>query len=621
MSQSADHKPAAPAYQLPPQNVVDILNAKPAPGASLSPDRATLLLIDYDAYPPIEFLARPFLKLGGIRVDPVLSARQRTGHATGFTLLSVADGTQTPVSGLPDGAQIGSPVWTRDGNKWAFTCDTETGVEVWLGDRATATCKPLPGVVVGDVLGSPFRWMDDNKTLLIAQIPATRGDAPEAPRIPTGPIIQETENKTVTISTYQDLLQSPHDEALLAFYGQTQIAKVDTETGAITPLGPPDLYTSVRPSPDENYLLVSRVKTPFSYRVPLGYFTRDTQIWNAHTGTPVRTIADLPITDEVPQQGVPTGPRGLVWQELKPATLLWVEAQDGGDPLAKVPFRDKVFTLSAPFETDPASVLSVVHRFASWDWLPTVDDVFLSEYDRDRRWHTTYRLNLNHPDDKTVLFDLSVNDAYADPGNPIYEIRPDGAAVLLQTGNDTLYLAGRGATPAGYRPFLDTMSLSTQEKARLWQCPDDAYESFISFLNDDQTEILTSYQTITQPANYFVRNLKTGESRQLTFNQDPHPDLTGMKKELVTYARKSDSVPLSGMLYLPPNYIEGSGEKLPSSFGPIPTNSPIRRRRGKYAARLTTSPSLPGIRPSGSSRRATPSSTPPPCPWSVTPKP
>ncbi len=563
MSQSADLEPAAPAYQLPPQNVVDILNAKPAPGASLSPDRATLLLIDYDAYPSIELLARPFLKLGGIRVDPVLSARQRTGYATGYTLLSVADGTQTPVTGLPDNAQIGSPVWTRDGSKWAFTRDTETGVELWIGDRETATCKPLPGVLVGDVFGSPFRWLDDSKTILIAQIPATRGDAPQESRIPTGPIIQETENKTVKISTFQDLLQSPHDEALLAFYGQTQIAKVDTGTGAITPLGTPDLYTSVRPSPDENYLLVSRVKTPFSYRVPLGYFTRDTQIWDAHTGTPLRTVADLPITDEVPQQGVPTGPRGFVWQELKSATLLWVEAQDNGDPLAKVPFRDKVFTLSTPFESDPTDVLSVVHRFSAWDWLPTADDVFLSEYDRDRRWHTTYRLNLNTPDDKTVLFDLSVNDAYADPGNPIYEIRPDGTAVILQTGDNTIYLAGRGATPAGYRPFLDTLNLSTQEKTRLWQCADNAYESFVSFLNDDQTEILTSYQTITQPANYFVRNLQTGDTRQLTFNQDPHPALTGMKKELVTYARKSDNVPLSGMLYLPPAYVEGSSEKLP----------------------------------------------------------
>lgn len=554
----------ASTYLLPPQNVVDIINAKPSPGASLSPDRQTLLLIDYDPYPPIELLARPFLKLGGIRVDPNLSARQRTGNATGYTLLSIVDGTQTPVTGLPDGAKIGSPVWSRDGNRWAFTRDTiENGMEVWVGERGTGTCRPLPGLRVTDILGGPLRFMDDSITLLVWQVPQDESAAPVASRIPAGPVIQETEGKTVKASTYQDLLQSPFDEELFSYYGASQISRVNTNTGAIIPIGKPDLYTGVRPSPDENYLLVSRIKKPFSYRVPCSYFARTTELWDAQTGTVICTIADLPVSDEVPQQGVPVGPRGITWQEKRPATLLWVEAQDGGDPLAKVPFRDLVKTLPAPFDTAPSEVLPVVHRFSSWDWLPTEGDVFLSEYDRERRWSTTYRLNLANPADKTVLFDLSVNDAYADPGDPIYQVRPDGAVTILQTGDDTIYLAGRGATPSGDLPFLDAHKLSTGEKTRLFQCDGDAYEGFVSFLGDNQTEVLTSRQTLTQPANYFVRNLQTGAMRQLTFNVDPHPDLTGMTKELVKYEREADGVPLSGMLYLPPGYDPAAGEKLP----------------------------------------------------------
>ena len=588
----------SPSYLVPPANVSDVLNAKPTPGASLSPDRKTLLLVDYEAYPPIELLARPFLALGGVRIDPEISARHRTGHASGFILLSIADGTQTPVSGLPNGAQIGSPVWARNGDRWAFTRDTETGVEVWVGERETATCRPLTGFQVTDILSGPLRFLDDSITLLVWSVPQNRGEAPQAVRVPTGPVIQETENKTVKASTFQDLLQNAHDEDLFAFYGQSQLAVVNTETNAILPIGEPDLYTSVRPSPDEKYLLVSRLKKPFSYRVPASYFSRTTEVWDAQTGAVLRTVADLGVSDQIPQQGVPTGPRSFVWQELHPAKLLWVEAQDGGDPLAKVPFRDLTKTLSAPFTGEPENVLPIVHRFSSWDWLKTPDDVLYSEYDRDRRWHTTYRLNLDNPDEKTVLFDLSVHDAYADPGDPIYHLLPDGAAVILQAGN-TIYLTGRGATPNGDRPFLDTMDLTTHEKTRLFECGPDEYEAFVAFLGDETspTELLTSRQSRTQPANYFVRNLQTGQLRQLTHFTDPHPDLTGMKKELVKYERESDGVPLSGMLYLPVGYDETCGEKLPLVVWAYPNEYSDAQTAGQVRGSTNTFTRLGGDSP------------------------
>ena len=53
-------------------------------------------------------------------------------------------------------------------------------------------------------------------------------------------------------------------------------------------------------------MLVSTVRRPFSYRVPYEYFTRKTEVWDA-SGRPVATVADLPISDDIPRQGVPTG--------------------------------------------------------------------------------------------------------------------------------------------------------------------------------------------------------------------------------------------------------------------------------------------------------------------------
>ena len=107
------------------------------------------------------------------------------------------------------------------------------------------------------------------------------------------------------------------------------------------------------------------IRRPFSYRVPYSYFTRKTEVWDA-TGKPVVTIADLPVSDDVPRQGVPTGPRSITWQPLHDARLIWTEALDGGDPKKKVAHRDKVMSLEAPFTAKPSLVMEVQHRFSGF---------------------------------------------------------------------------------------------------------------------------------------------------------------------------------------------------------------------------------------------------------------
>jgi dipeptidyl aminopeptidase/acylaminoacyl peptidase len=381
-------------------------------------------------------------------------------------------------------------------------------------------------------------------------------------RVPAGPIIQETAGKQVKASTFQDLLQSSHDERLFEHFGTSQLALVDAETGEISAISRPDLLLSVSPSPNEDYLLVTRLKRPFSYRVPYFYFARVVEVWDRE-GNVVRTIADMPVSDEVPQQGVVTGPRSILWQARHPATLLWVEALDGGNPLTKVPHRDRIMRLAAPFAGEPEEVLRLTHRYAGWDWTVTPDAVLISEHDRDRRWRTTYRLNLAHPEEKTVLFDLSVHDAYNDPGGFVYQTTPEGERVMVQEG-DFAYLTGRGSTPEGDRPFLDRIHLPTGEKTRLYQCDEHSYSGFVTFVGpeDERTEIMISYQTPTEPTNYYLLNLKTGERRALTHFTDPHPQMTGLTKELAKYTRE-DGVPLSGRLYLPPGYN-------PERDGPLP---------------------------------------------------
>jgi dipeptidyl aminopeptidase/acylaminoacyl peptidase len=68
---------------------------------------------------------------------------------------------------------------------------------------------------------------------------------------------------------------------------------------------------------------------------------------------------------------------------------------------------------------------------------------------------------------------------------------------------------------------------------------------------------LISHETKTEPANYFTVDLESKKRTELTHFRDPAPQLTSLKKELIKYQR-DDGVPLSGTLYLPPDYKEGT---------------------------------------------------------------
>ena len=117
--------------------------------------------------------------------------------------------------------------------------------------------------------------------------------------------------------------------------------------------------------------------------------------------------------------------------------------------------------LAAPFSAVPAEVMKVKHRLTGLSWLAEKDHALVTEFDRDRRWRTTTLVDLTKPDEsRKVLFDLSINDAYGDPGRPMMVTRPDGVTTILQDG-DAIYLVGQGASPEGSRPFLDKLDLKT----------------------------------------------------------------------------------------------------------------------------------------------------------------
>jgi dipeptidyl aminopeptidase/acylaminoacyl peptidase len=546
-------------YQKPPKNISDILDAPATPAVSVSPARDRLLLVQGVRYPPVADLAQPMLRLAGLRINPQTNGPHHPPRHIALTLQNIADDKQQSVT-VPDHAYLSTPAWSPDGKHFTFTNTTASGIELWVGDAETAKAHRVAGIAVNAAYGEPVQWLPDSQTLLVQTVVAERGPPPAAPPAPAGPIVQESSGKPAPVRTFQDMLQNPHDEDLFDYYATSQLVLLDSKSGTATPLGKPAVYRATEASPDGQHLLVIRTHRPYSYLLPASAFPHDIEIW-ARSGKLEYTLARLPLADQVPIEGVPTGPRSPQWRATEPATLVWVEALDDGDPKKKVAHRDRVRVLQAPFQGEPAELAKTEHRFTGLSWGEKNSLALLRDYDRDRRWGRTFLLNADKPDESPrLLWERSVQDRYHDPGTPILRRLPTGPSVLWQHG-DSIFLHGPGASPQGDRPFLDRLNLTTQKTERLFQSREQQYESVVTLIADDGSRFLTQHESNKEPPNFFLRSAGSDSPRVLTHFSDPAPQLRGITKQLVTYKR-ADGVPLSFTLYLPPDYQQG--ERLPT---------------------------------------------------------
>jgi dipeptidyl aminopeptidase/acylaminoacyl peptidase len=546
---------AQTSYQKPPKAILDVLDAPASPSVSVSPTRDRMLLLQPARYPSISELAQPMLRLAGYRINPQTNAPHRTPHNIGISIKTIPQGRETKID-LPANSRFGIPSWSPDGKQFAVMNITTNGVELWIGDAVTGKLRRLPEVRINAVYGEPMQWMPDGKTLLCQTIVAGRGPAPVPPIVPAGPNVQENYGKVSPAWTFQDLLKTPHDEKLFDYFATSQLAFVDSSTGRTTPFGKPNIFSSVNVAPDGNHFLVVSNHRPYSYLLPASSFPKEVEVWN-RGGNVIHKFASLPLQDQVPIEGVPTGPRGYAWRPTEPATLVWVEALDGGDTKKPVSPRDRVLMLKAPFNGQPVELLKTEHRFAGMAWGERDGLVLVRDYDRNRRWGRAFILNADNLSQQAKLvWDRSVQDRYNDPGNPVMKRLANGQMVIQQHGDD-IYLRGQGATRTGDRPFFDRFNLSTMKSERIFRCDETSYESVVSLLADDGSRFLTSYETQTTPPNYFVRTAGNDSKQALTQFTDPTPQLRGIRKQLVRYQRQ-DGVDLSFTLYLPPHYKEGT---------------------------------------------------------------
>lgn len=558
-------------YMTPPAPIAQILDAPPTPLPSVSPRRDTVALFGRANLPPIAELAEPDLKLAGYRINPRNNgaANSRIAWLNQISFQNVSTGAERKVA-LPAGTRFTSPSWAPDGSRVAFLVDRPDRLELWVAEAASGAARRVGPFAVNAAFGSGYEWLPDSSGFIVRTVPARRGPAPNIEGAPEGPIVQENAGRTAPVRTFQDLLRNSADERQFEYYFTSQLVHAPLN-GALRPIGAAGLVWGSGVSPDGRYLLQTRAKRPFSYVVPAALFPTEITVTDL-TGKVVRKLADLPLRDDIPTQfdAVAPGVRSPQWRSDKPATLVWVEAQDGGDVRREAAVRDRLFMLDAPFTGQPRTLVDLKDRYAGTAW---GRDDFALVYSQ---WWNTRRerhiaVDPSRPGEGRMLVERNFQDRYNDPGTPIMRPNAQGRPVMHFTADGKgVFVTAPGASREGEFPFLARLDIASGKTERLWQAKTPHYETILALLDDNGNRLLTRRESRIDPPNLYVRNRSGGEPVQVTRFPDPAPQLAGVTQKLVTYKR-SDGVDLSGTLYLPAGYDEARDGPLPLLMWAYPT--------------------------------------------------
>ncbi|NQZ43945.1 MAG: S9 family peptidase [Flavobacteriaceae bacterium] len=546
------------SYQQPPQEILELADVDLAPLVRIDSKGERMVLIYRNQYKSIRELSETEMRLAGLRINPVTNIGSRTRFYTNLKVKKVADKEAFQVAGLPENARLSGFTWSPDESMIACLNTTATGVEVWVLDIASASVKKISGATINANMGSALRWFGDNQHLLVKVLSPNRKaliDTKSA--VPTGPTISVSDGSKAQNRTYQDLLKTPNDEFNFEQLALSEIKKIAID-GTVSDFLPEAMYRGVSFSPDGQYVMVSKIKRPFSYLVTYSRFPSESNVYDTN-GNLVAQVNDVPLDEVRPKGFMSTrmGKRNMQWRDDQPATLVWTEALDEGDAAKEVAYRDALYQLKAPFTGKSDLLLQTAQRFGGVEW-GDEDTAVAYDYWWNTRNLKTYLFNPSDASEAPkVIGDRNYQDRYSDPGNFVTAKNAYGRRTLKES-EGKLFLMGDGYTKDGQFPFVDAFDLQTQETERLYQSEyTDKLESLNAAIDMDAGKILVRIESQTEYPNYYFRNIKgDNELTALTAFENPFKSLEEVDKRVINYKR-DDGLDLEGTLYLPLDYEEG----------------------------------------------------------------
>jgi dipeptidyl aminopeptidase/acylaminoacyl peptidase len=549
-------------YQKPSKEILELADVELAPGVQIDSKGEQMVLLYRDQYKSIAELSETELRLAGLRINPVTNIGSRTNYITNLKVKKTTDQDAKQVKGLPENPRLSGFRWSPDESMIACLNTTSTGVEVWVLHIEKAMVTKLTDATVNANMGSTLNWFKDNEHLLVKMLPADRKPLINtAEAVPAGPTISVSDGAKAQNRTYQDLLKTPNDEFNFEQLAHSEIMKISI-SGEAQPFLGSAMYRGISFSPDGNYIMITKTKRPFSYLVTYSRFPYENVIYDRN-GKVITIANDVPLDEVRPKGFMATrmGKRNMSWRGDHPATLVWAEALDKGDPEVDTKYRDAVYQLKAPFTGKPNLILKTQQRFAGIDW---GNDSFAVAY--DYWWNTrntkTYTFNPSDLSEKPkIISDRNYQDVYSDPGNFVSSKNEYGR-YTLEMNKDKLYLMGDGYSKDGQFPFVDEYNIKTNTTKRLYQSPyADKLENLNSAIDMKKGDILVRIESPTEYPNYYIRNIKKkNDLTAITAFENPFKSLENVNKRVISYKR-DDGLDLEGTLYLPLDYEEG--EKYP----------------------------------------------------------
>ena len=572
-------------YQKPPQEIMDLVAVPLAPATLVDSKGEMMVFLYRDQYKSIAELSEQELRLGGLRINPVTNINSRTTYYNNVEVKSIKSDSPKSISGLPKVPLLANFSWSPDESKIAMTHTTETGVELWVLDIATASAKKLTEGTLNANMGDVINWFKDGSAVLVKMLPKNRKQLINtATAVPKGPTVSVSDGNKAQNRTYQDLLQNTNDEFNFEQLAHASLVKVDL-MGVTTPWMESKMYNEISFSPDGNYVMISSIKRPFSYLVPYNRFPFETVIYDK-SGKEISKVNDVPLSEVLPIgfMAEREGRRSMSWRSDVPATLVYAKVLDGGDPEVNVEYRDEVFLLDAPFIGEGKTILKTKDRFSGITW-GNKNIAIAYDYWWNNRNTRTYVFNpSNNVEKPKVLFNRNYQDVYSDPGDFVTKKNQFGTNILALK-DENAFLMGRGFTEKGQFPFIDKIDLKTAETTNLYRSNyNKKKETLVEAIDITKGKILVRIESSTEYPNYYVRDINKKDAlTQITNFENPFKSLQDVHKEVITYKR-DDGLELNGTLYLPANYNKDSREKLPMILWAYP-----REFKDKNSASQNTS--------------------------------
>ena len=642
-------------YVKPPADVERIIMA-PRVDISFttpSPDRKWFLRAPGMDRGDIEDYGKPHIYLGGVQIDTKANRARSltTSTKTGLTLVDPRTQATKTIE-TPKGASISAQTWSPNGSQVAYIANFDDASHIFVGDVASGKSVQVTKTPLLATLVTEIDWTPDGKSIVTVLVPDGRGPAPTHGKngVEDGPSVRLTESRAIPQVIHPSLLEDPHDKAMLKYYTTGQLALIDVKSKTAKKLGEPAMIRTVDVSPDGQYLRVTRMVEPFSYLVPVSNFGSVQEVWDAN-GKVVTTLAKTPLREgertgdaDAPagrggqqQTASDTGKRNIQWNPAGPGLVFLQSvfsgnadggragrgAGRGGQAQRPQPTSVRYMSWSPPFGgSDTKVILEGSARLTSVAYSADAKTMFIADSGAvfaSRVADPSKRFNIGRG--VTIPagggggfgggrggagFGGGANDSTAGGGALAMKRGANGQQyVVLGSDNKTVYVSGTRMPGANWstqapRPWVDKLDIETAQRSRIFESPADAYDEFVTTLDDDYSQYIYTHESPTMIPDAYLRDVKVGKSIKLTNNKDVAPEVTGAQHKRMQVTRPRDGLKFWVDVTMPRDWRPGT--RLPGIiwFYPREYTSQAEYDRSKFNTNINKYPDLAPARPASS---------------------